>query len=313
MKFRIKVLSAAVMILAAHHATAGDTKNQAAIDRALGLIQQNSGAFKLAAGSASVSTSARASGATAPSSAATGDQFQAKDVIVDRDGTEHVRFNRTYNGLPVIGGDTVVHSYHGQLKGASLSQKSAINLSQSTAGSTVGGAPKANITADSAKAIAVKNFGGTVQESLAPKLVVFARNTAPTLAYEVSVSGETTSLSKTSTVKIPKASLIYVSAQTGAVLGRDEQIQHLASQGTGKTLLIGTVALTTDLTSGTYTLKDPSRGNSQVKDAKMQQTLPQQLLITTSQKTLPHLPIRPMCSGVVQLRIVLLPQITDCP
>ena len=32
------------------------------------------------------------------------DAFSAKDVIVDRDGTEHVRFERSYRGLPVIGG-----------------------------------------------------------------------------------------------------------------------------------------------------------------------------------------------------------------
>ena len=38
------------------------------------------------------------------------DAFSAKDVIVDRDGTEHVRFERSYRGLPVIGGDVVVHS-----------------------------------------------------------------------------------------------------------------------------------------------------------------------------------------------------------
>src|SRR3954469_10502034 len=31
-----------------------------------------------------------------------------KDVLRDVDGTEHVRYNRTYAGLPVIGGDLVV-------------------------------------------------------------------------------------------------------------------------------------------------------------------------------------------------------------
>ncbi|WP_410211806.1 M4 family metallopeptidase [Aquirhabdus sp.] len=270
MKSRIKALSAAVMILAAHHATAGDTKNQAAIDRALGLIQQNSGAFKLAAGSASVSTAARASGVTVPSSAATGDQFQAKDVIVDRDGTEHVRFNRTYNGLPVIGGDTVVHSYHGQLKQASLSQNSAINLSQSAAGTTIGGVPKANITAASAASIASSNFGGTVKETVAPKLVVFARNTKPILAYEVLVTGQVEGLTKNLTPSVRKqlkSSLFYISADTGAVLDREEKIQPVAATGTGKTLYLGTVTLTTDLTSGKYSLKDPSRGNGEVRDA----------------------------------------------
>jgi Zn-dependent metalloprotease len=48
------------------------------------------------------------------------DRFTARDVIVDRDGTEHVRFDRTYRGLAVIGGDVVVHSRNGQLRAASM-------------------------------------------------------------------------------------------------------------------------------------------------------------------------------------------------
>jgi len=195
MKSRIKVLSAAVMLLAAHQATAGDTKNQAAIDRALGVIQQNSSTFKLSTASSSSAKGLGIASDALPTNTTSGDQFKAKDVIVDRDGTEHVRFNRFYNGMPVIGGDTVVHSYHGQLKHASLSQTAPINLTQGTtsAGITAGDA-KANITAATAKSIAVKNFGGTVKEVLTPKLVVFARNIKPTLAYQVSVSGEESSL-----------------------------------------------------------------------------------------------------------------------
>ena len=42
------------------------------------------------------------------------DRFEVRDVIVDADGSEHVRFDRTYAGLPVIGGDVVVHSRRGR-------------------------------------------------------------------------------------------------------------------------------------------------------------------------------------------------------
>ena len=34
---------------------------------------------------------------------------------VDADGTEHVRFQRNYQGLPVIGGDFVVQSRNGKV------------------------------------------------------------------------------------------------------------------------------------------------------------------------------------------------------
>ena len=56
---------------------------------------------------------------------AAADSFAANDVIVDRDGTEHVRMNRTYAGLPVVGGDIVVHSRDGQVLGVSHTMTSS--------------------------------------------------------------------------------------------------------------------------------------------------------------------------------------------
>ena len=53
---------------------------------------------------------------------ATDDAFAVRYVIVDADGTEHVRFDRTYAGLPVIGGDVVVHSRNGSFRSASQTQ-----------------------------------------------------------------------------------------------------------------------------------------------------------------------------------------------
>ena len=47
---------------------------------------------------------------------AAADRFVAQDVVVDRKGNEHVRFARTYRGLPVIGGGIVVHSRNGGLE-----------------------------------------------------------------------------------------------------------------------------------------------------------------------------------------------------
>ena len=47
--------------------------------------------------------------------------------IRDRDanGTEHVRYNRTWNGMPVIGGDFVMHTRNGKLSGISQTLGSA--------------------------------------------------------------------------------------------------------------------------------------------------------------------------------------------
>ena len=36
--------------------------------------------------------------------------LSARSVATDKDGTTHVRFDRTFRGLPVVGGDLVVHT-----------------------------------------------------------------------------------------------------------------------------------------------------------------------------------------------------------
>ena len=82
-------------------AMATPSAHSAATARALGLIDGHANSFKRA----------------------DADRFIAKDAIVDRNGTEHVRFDRTYRGLPVLGGDVVVHSRNGQFKSASLTLK----------------------------------------------------------------------------------------------------------------------------------------------------------------------------------------------
>ena len=41
--------------------------------------------------------------------AAQGQAFSATRTVTDADGTTHVRLDRTYRGLPVLGGDLVVH------------------------------------------------------------------------------------------------------------------------------------------------------------------------------------------------------------
>ena len=94
-----KLLSFAVMLALGGTAAAANT-NSPAVGRALGLIQTHGSAVR----------------------ASTADQFVARDVIVDANGTEHVRFDRTYHGLAVIGGDFVVHSRNGQLLSASQTQ-----------------------------------------------------------------------------------------------------------------------------------------------------------------------------------------------
>lgn len=61
--------------------------------------------------------------------AADGQSFRTVSTLVDRDGTTHVRLHRTFHGLPVVGGDLVVHqSASGAWKGVSQTLRAPLGL-----------------------------------------------------------------------------------------------------------------------------------------------------------------------------------------
>ncbi|MGJ7904114.1 M4 family metallopeptidase, partial [Lysobacter sp. 1R34A] len=181
------------------------------------------------------------------------DGFVARDVMIDRDGTEHVRMERTYRGLPVVGGDLVVHSRNGEL--ASISQGDNMR-------SFGRPAIEPRISAEQAKIEAGAAFDGTVTAMTPAALVIFARGTEPTLAYQVDVTGERRN--------DPAPGLIsyYLDAATGKLLQEDDRVHSAAATGTGKTLTLGNVSLVSNSVSGGYTLTDPTRGNGQTLDAR---------------------------------------------
>ncbi|HEX7740289.1 MAG TPA: hypothetical protein VF426_11660, partial [Marmoricola sp.] len=56
-------------------------------------------------------------------------KFTVRSQTTDPDGTTHVRLDRTYHGLPVVGGDIVVHqSKGGAWEGADLTLDHALTL-----------------------------------------------------------------------------------------------------------------------------------------------------------------------------------------
>ena len=227
-----KILSFAVMMALGGAAAAANT-NSPAVGRAIGLLQ--------------------AHGADARVSA--NDQFIARDVIVDADGTEHVRFDRTYAGLPVIGGDVVVHSRGGQFKSASLTQGAALNLST-----------RANVRAADAIVNAGAEFGSNFVGSPTSSLVVYARDKgAAKLAWQVGFDGADKDGN-------PVSSVYIVDAKNGKTLDRWSTIETgkpgggtactstTAAAGTGKTLYSGKVAISTTDCGGSFQMKDQTRG-----------------------------------------------------
>ena len=180
-----------------------------------------------------------------------GDQgLVAQDSIVDADGTEHVRFGRTYRGLRVIGGDLVVHSASGGAF-AGLSQTLSSPLTLGT---------RASLASQGAVRQALSTFVGRASGSKA-ELVVYARE-VPTLAYEVVVDGELDDQS-------PSELHVIVDATTAAILDSWDGVE--TAGGTGKGFFNGTVALETTPISGGFSLKDPTRGNQFTVDMKNKQ------------------------------------------
>jgi hypothetical protein len=57
-----------------------------------------------------------------------GQALRVKDVVRDRDGSTHIRYERTYRGLPVVGGDFILHrGPTGQIRGADWDSKAQLS------------------------------------------------------------------------------------------------------------------------------------------------------------------------------------------
>jgi Zn-dependent metalloprotease len=181
------------------------------------------------------------------------DGFTPTAAIADRDGTEHVRFNRTYRGLPVIGGDFVVHSKNGEVRGVSGTLRTA---------SRPGVA--ARVPAATAMASARGRFGLRAQEA-SSRLVVYALGARPVLAHEVVLHGMRPD-------QTPSEMHYFYDASTGKLLGQWDAIETARpgggggtvtctpEVGTGNSLTEGTVDLDTAKCGTQYQLKDLVRG-----------------------------------------------------
>jgi zinc metalloprotease ZmpA len=177
--------------------------------------------------------------------------FTVTGALVDRDGTSHVRMTRSYRGLPVLGGDLVVHQApDGAWQGRSQTLRHDLTLGVAPA---VGKAA-AGAAAMAPSAVTRSISGERVSSS---RLVVDATGAAPRLAYEV-LSGGT---QKDGT---PSRLASYVDARTGTVFRTEQQIRTV--DGSGQSLYGGTVPLQLTLSGSTYQLKDPTRGNTYTTD-----------------------------------------------
>ncbi len=175
------------------------------------------------------------------------ENYTATRTIIDNDGGSHVRYNRTYKGLRVLGGDFVIHNAPGgAFAGASVAQPTAI---------TVGTTPK--LTAAQAKAAATKAFSGKIDKISAPELIVDASEATPRLAWETKIDGVKAD-------QTPSLLSVVVDASTGAVLDKTDKVRHI--EGSGASVYSGTVPVDTTQSGSTFSMVDPSHGNGRTCD-----------------------------------------------
>ncbi|MFE2635893.1 M4 family metallopeptidase [Streptomyces scopuliridis] len=173
------------------------------------------------------------------------EKLVVRDVVQDVDGTTHTRYERTYQGLPVLGGDLVVAATKaGATQSVSKASRSALkNIAT---------------TADVAPAVAEKQALGAAaaegskktEADRAPRKVVWMAQGSPTLAYETVVGG----LQHDGT---PNELHVVTDAATGEKLYEWQGVHN----GVGNTQYSGQVTLGSTQSGSTYNLTDGGRGS----------------------------------------------------
>ncbi|WP_324783462.1 M4 family metallopeptidase [Streptomyces sp. H51] len=174
------------------------------------------------------------------------EKLVVKDVVKDNDGTVHTRYERTYAGLPVLGGDLVVHTPPAAKAsgtvGTTFNTKRTIKVASTTATLT-----KAAAETKALKAARALDARQPAADSV--RKVIWAGSGTPKLAWETVVGG----LQDDGT---PSRLHVVTDATTGKELGRYQGIET----GTGNTQYSGSVTLNTTLSGSTYQLYDTTRG-----------------------------------------------------
>ncbi|WP_327680004.1 M4 family metallopeptidase [Streptomyces sp. NBC_00467] len=174
------------------------------------------------------------------------EKLVVRDVTQDRDGTTHTRYERTYAGLPVLGGDLVVaESKAGATESVTKASKTVLKDVDTSADVTPAAAEK--------QALGLAKAEGSTKTDAdrAPRKVVWlAQGNKPVLAYETVVGG----LQHDGT---PNELHVVTDATTGKKLYEWQAVEN----GTGNTQYSGQVTLGSTQSGSTYNLTDAGRGS----------------------------------------------------
>ncbi|WP_052713849.1 M28 family peptidase, partial [Streptomyces katrae] len=156
-----------------------------------------------------------------------------------------VAYERSYRGLPVVGGDAVVLA-DGEGKVRALQSASSTVIDVSVTPTVTAKAAESSSRAELAKVDKVESS----------RLVVRLKDDKPVLAWETVLTGSTKSA--------PSRMHVFVDARTGKVVDRWDEVVA----GTGNSKWNGPNPLTIDTTAsgGTYSLRDPNRPGLSCQD-----------------------------------------------
>jgi Zn-dependent metalloprotease len=178
---------------------------------------------------------------------AAADSFTRARTFEGDNGIYAMAYERTHEGLRVVGGDFVVLAdADGQVVGSSVAQEAPVDIASTTA----------QVPAARAAAVAEGQVD-EVSDASAPELVIWHRDTGTRLAYEVEVRG--TDAGEVSWQKV------WVDATDGSVLEAREQIAH----GSGTAAYSGPnpLPVATSGSGSSYTMTDPTATTLRCQDA----------------------------------------------
>ncbi|MEU6467568.1 M4 family metallopeptidase [Streptomyces sp. NPDC046976] len=183
------------------------------------------------------------------------EKLVVKDVVKDGNGTVHTRYERTYAGLPVLGGDLIVHtSKSGRTEGVTRASKATLKLASLTPRIAAATARK------QALSLAQKDRSAKPAVDRAPRKVVWAASGTPVLAYETVVGGFQDD-------GTPNQLHVITDAATGKKLFQYQGIET----GVGNTQYSGKVDLATAQSGSSYNLTDDTRGGHKTYNLDHQQ------------------------------------------
>ena len=158
-----------------------------------------------------------------------------RDVVIDADGTRHVRYDRTYKGLRVLGGDFVARKdAAGQTRRVYWNGSGAVAVTSTS--------PR--VAETSAEQSAARRAGYTPRGNDG-ELVVWAGQGTPRLAWDVVTTGVRAD-------QTPSRLHTVVDADSGAVISSYDEVET----GTGNSMYSGSVTLNTISSGSSWLLKD---------------------------------------------------------